>query len=108
MSKFPGPRKHLSPGTPSLCPAPVLAAITPATIPCVHYLFPVGTCYQGCKAGLVILDSHLISRSIARNRKHLEKLWRDRKFMGSCILVGYATNYKVLFMEVNSPNYQKG
>lgn len=28
-------------------------------------LFPVGTCYQGCKAGLVILDSHLISRSAA-------------------------------------------
>lgn len=105
MSTFPGPRKHLSP---SRVPAPFLAAITPATIPCVHYLFPVGTWYQGCQTGLVILDSHLIPRPIARNRKHLEKLWRDRKFMVSCILVGYATNYKVLFMEINSPNYQKG
>lgn len=28
--------------------------------------------------------------------------------MGSCILVGYATNYKVLFTEVNSPTTKKG
>lgn len=50
----------------------------------MHYLFPAGAWYHRYKAGLIVLESHLIPPPIARKRIHLERLWRDGKCRGSC------------------------